>query len=218
MSTFSALLTGISTNDLDQSPDMDSQNTLSPDSQTRPSESEQLPVDKQINSEMAINGVFLLILAVAGNFIAETLGCKTQKLLTENMMAKHFITFMILYFAIGFTNSENDIHPFSILALSTSIYVLFILFTKMDMNFTIVVFGLLFVLYLLSSFLSYYKNITPDNVVLISTIESSQTILFYVVPLIIILGSSLYFMKQYKDHRNYWSTIKFFFGVNKCSS
>ena len=38
-----------------------------------------------------ITGIFLLILAVSGNFIAETLGCKTQKLLSENMFAKNII-------------------------------------------------------------------------------------------------------------------------------
>ena len=30
----------------------------------------------------AMKGIFLLILAVAGNFVAETLGCKSQKLLS----------------------------------------------------------------------------------------------------------------------------------------
>ena len=33
---------------------------------------------KTINT---ITGIFLLILAVSGNFVAETLGCKSQKLL-----------------------------------------------------------------------------------------------------------------------------------------
>ena len=35
--------------------------------------------------EGLIKGIFLLILAVSGNFVAETLGCKSQKLLTENI-------------------------------------------------------------------------------------------------------------------------------------
>ena len=41
--------------------------------------------------ESIIKGIFLLILAVAGNFVAETLGCKTQKLLSNNMLSKHII-------------------------------------------------------------------------------------------------------------------------------
>ncbi len=44
-----------------------------------------------ISDSDTIKGIFLLILGVSGNFVAETLGCKTQKLLSENMFAKHFI-------------------------------------------------------------------------------------------------------------------------------
>ena len=40
-------------------------------------------------------GIFLLILAVVSNFIAETMGCKTQKLLNNNMIAKHFVILFI---------------------------------------------------------------------------------------------------------------------------
>ena len=55
----------------------------------------------------AMKGIFLLILAVAGNFVAETLGCKTQKLLSENMLAKQVVILLILYFAIDFTSKHN---------------------------------------------------------------------------------------------------------------
>ena len=47
----------------------------------------------------SILGVFLLLLAVSGNFIAETLGCKVQKLLTNNMYAKNIIIILITYFS-----------------------------------------------------------------------------------------------------------------------
>ena len=39
----------------------------------------------------SIKGLFLLILAVSANFVGNLLGCKTQKLLTENMYAKHIV-------------------------------------------------------------------------------------------------------------------------------
>ena len=55
-------------------------------------------------SEDAIKGIFLLILAIAGSFITETLGCKTQKMLINNMFAKHFVIILILYFTINFMN------------------------------------------------------------------------------------------------------------------
>ena len=75
-----------------------------------------------------MNGVLLLILAIAGNFIAETLGCKTQKLLTENMLAKHILILFIIYFSLGFT-SESNPNPIILLRNSVSIWVLFLLFS-----------------------------------------------------------------------------------------
>ena len=96
-----------------------------------------------IDLEDTLKGVFLLVLAVAGNFIAETLGCKTQKLLSENMFAKHFISIFILYFAIGFVNSDSPQHPVTVMQTAAVIYTLFLLFTKMNLTFTLIVFLLL---------------------------------------------------------------------------
>ena len=55
-----------------------------------------------------IFSVFLLLLAVAGNFIPETLGCKTQDLLNNSMVAKHVILVVILYLTINFQNSSDS--------------------------------------------------------------------------------------------------------------
>ena len=73
-----------------------------------------------------MKGILLLVLAVAGNFVAETLGCKTQKLLSENMFVKQTIIFIIVYFVINFTNSDDSVHPLKILKTTLSIYILFI--------------------------------------------------------------------------------------------
>ena len=46
-------------------------------------------------------GLFLLILTISGAFIGETLGCKTRKLLTENIYAKYLckiFNYFICYF------------------------------------------------------------------------------------------------------------------------
>ena len=67
-------------------------------------------IDKAITD--SFKGVYLLILAISSNFLAETLGCKTQKSLSENMLAKHFTILFIIYFALDFSSSRsnNPIH------------------------------------------------------------------------------------------------------------
>lgn len=171
-----------------------------------------------INLNDTVKGVFLLVLAVAGNFIAETLGCKSQKLLSENMYAKHFISVFILYFAIGFVNSEEPEHPTNIMKSALVIYLLFILFTKMDITFTLIVFSILAATYILSTYIDYYKSISPEENELIEKLEYTQKMSYNLMIGLILIGFGLYFRKQYKDYYKTWSTSKFLFGVNKCKS
>jgi len=165
-----------------------------------------------------IKGIFLLVLAVAGNFVAETLGCKTQKLLSENMYAKHMVILLILYFAIGFTGGDVPQHPSVVLKMALGIYVLFLLFTKMDLRFTLIVFGLLAFTYVNSTFINYYKEVTPEEEKTIELLEKIQKVMYVSMTGLIILGFSLYFRKQYSEYYKTWSTSKFLFGVNKCQS
>lgn len=165
-----------------------------------------------------IKGIFLLVLAVAGNFVAETLGCKTQKLLSENMYAKHLVILLILYFAIGFTSGDVPQHPIVVLKMAVGIYVLFLLFTKMDLGFTLIVFGLLALTYINSTFIDYYKKVTPEEEKKIELLEKIHKIMYGSMTILIVIGFALYFRKQYNDYYKTWSTPKFLFGVTKCKS
>ena len=165
-----------------------------------------------------VKGVFLLILAISGNFVAETLGCKSQKLLSENMYAKHFISIFILYFAIGFVNSEKPKHPNDVMKSALIIYILFILFTKMDITFTLIVFSILASTYVISTYVNYYKEVTPEDNELIEKLEYIQKACYTVMIGLIFIGFGLYFKKQHKDYYKTWSTSKFLFGINKCKS
>ena len=165
-----------------------------------------------------MNGVLLLILAISGNFIAETLGCKTQKLLTENMLAKHVVILFIIYFSLGFA-SESNPNPMILLRNSVSIWVLFLLFTKMSLNFNIFVFGLVVLYHFINSYINYYSSL--DKKKYKKEIDNYNKILYYLKYLIIgllIVGFVLYFNKQRNEYSKNWSTFKFIFGVNKCKS
>ena len=167
--------------------------------------------------ESIIKGIFLLILAVAGNFVAETLGCKTQKLLSNNMLSKHIVIILILYFAVDFPTAADPNHPGINLAMALSIYALFLLFTKLSLMFTLVVFAMLTLTYVSTSFINYYEKKDPKNK-LIQHLHSVRKALYIGMIAAIILGFSLYFRKQRRDYSKNWSAQKFIFGVNKCKS
>ena len=171
-----------------------------------------------------IKGIFLLILAVSGNFVAETFGCRMQQFLRENMIAKQLIIYSIIYFALSFT-SEGHPYPIDLAKQSAFIWFIFLLFTKMSLTFTIIAFVLLGCIYIIQSFILYYeeqcKNESKNQEKYKETIQkfhSLEKITTTLVIVTIVIGFLLYFTKQYKDYYKTWSTMNFIFGVNKCKS
>ena len=165
-----------------------------------------------------INSVFLLIIGISGNFVAETLGCKTQKLLTENMFAKHFVVFCLIYFALNFTIDDVP-NPFDTLKKSLIIWTVFVLFTRMTIEFTMLVFFLAAALYFLLTVIDYYKiDKVKDRTKEIENLKACVLVLQYMIIISIIIGFSLYFRKQYNEKNELWSIHKFIFGLNVCDS
>ena len=166
-----------------------------------------------------VKGLFLLVLAISGNFIAETLNCKTQKLLSENMYAKHLISLFILFFSITLFNGEE---PLKIFIKTISIYILFLLFTRMNLMFTWIVFILLTVYYVVGLYLDYYvkesEKESEKYLDRIKKLHKTKELITKMILIFILTGFTLYFQKQYKDHYKNWSTTKFIFGVRNCNS
>tara|TARA_Y100000748_G_C15324430_1_gene421415 strand:- start:19 stop:531 length:513 start_codon:yes stop_codon:yes gene_type:complete len=162
-----------------------------------------------------IKGLFLLVLAITGNFIGETLGCKTQKLLTNNMILKQvFIVFMI-FFALSFTSSDT-VKPTIHIKKAIIVWTFYILFTKMNLNFTILAFLLLLAIYILGEYKTYYKS--TNNKEMMNKMEHYKQLLTKGVIILVVLGFVLYFMKQYQDHKKDFSMLKYLFGVKNCQS
>ena len=165
----------------------------------------------------AIKGLFLLILAISGNFVAETFGCQTRRLLGENQAVKHTLAFLILFFSIDFVSASgaSPVSPFSSLAMAGVIYAMFVLFTRMDVSFTVVSFLMLLGIYFTMSYSSYLAKIgakTPSQSLMGST-ESALTILLICT---VLWGSVSYYLRQRKEHSKGWNPIKFLFGTAAC--
>ena len=47
-----------------------------------------------------IKSIFLMLLAISGGYVAQTLGCKTQKILTEKYVCKAYSSIFVNLFYI----------------------------------------------------------------------------------------------------------------------
>ena len=167
-------------------------------------------------SNIVMKGIFLLILAIIGGYIANTLGCKTQKLMETNMAVKHIVTIMIVYFAMDLSSQfqEKQISPFENLKLSFIIYFFFLLFTKMNIQFTIVTFILLGISYFLTNYIKYINNNESQLSKLLIKITE---IIYLLIILLVLVGFTLYYIKQRKQHSKNFTHMKYLFGILNCS-
>ena len=172
-----------------------------------------------------IDGLFLLLLAVSGNFIAETFGCQTQELLSESIMAKQIMTFFIIFFTISYSNSDTE-NPTTKLIKSSIVYIFFLLFTKMNIFPTVVVLFLLMGLYISNNYKKFFistfnkKNKSNKNLVShqdkIKNITKIQKILIIGVTIVISMGFFNYYKEKQIEYKNSFEFRKFIFGVIKC--
>ena len=175
--------------------------------------------DSTINDSFT-KGFFLLALAVMGNYVGQILNCKTQKLLTENMIAKHIVLLLILIFAVDFSSDDSK-YPTDTISTALIIYVFYVMYSKMTMIFIAVVSLLLFIVYLLTMYKSYYKENLDKNkkyANYISKIDEVDGIFKLLIILLTFIGFVSYFIKQRNDHYKNWSTTTFIFGSNVCDS
>lgn len=161
-----------------------------------------------------LKGMFLLILAISGNFIAETLSCKTQKHLSNNMYLKHSIIILMIYFVINLMDNKIK-HPRENFKATLFVYISFLIITKMNIYFTLLSFLLLTSIFIIENYIIYYKKKKINKY---KELYKIQTKLLYLLCGIIILGFSLYFIKQRNDHKKNWNSLKFIFGVIKCDN
>jgi hypothetical protein len=165
--------------------------------------------------EASIKGVIALVLAICTNFVGETLSCHTQKILSENMLAKHLIVVLSVFVAIDsltFSSKEPGYRqsPLETLKMTLLVYLFFILFTRMHKSSTLVAFTLILVLYFTDLFIAHYR---PENVKIIATIRN---IIMYSFIINLVIGYYLYAHSKIKEYGKEFSWNSFVFGIPEC--
>ena len=188
------------------------------------------------NTQIFIKALFLLLLSISGGFTSKTLGCGTQKAF-QNMTTKHIILFALIYFTLDISENPDEapIHPYEQFKKAVILYIGFILFTKMNLYFTMVAFALLCISYVIGNYVKnldwHINNINKkqkrtqeedktlsDYELLKKQSSKYQEYINYAVSGVVIIGSLSYLLKKRKEYGSRFSYITFFQGVSKCDS
>lgn len=159
--------------------------------------------------------VLLYYFVVLANFLPETVGCQLRKILATNMIAKHIVGLLLLYFLVILTNptwsNKNLLYTFFI---SIIVYVLFLVNTRMNLPFILCNILLLIILYFLN--LKKKEEELPEDK--IKKIEYIQLIIMILLGVSYLAGFILYLIDHIKEYEDNFNLSEFIFGNLICKS
>jgi hypothetical protein len=169
-------------------------------------------LDKVSELGIPLFGLYLLIFC---NFSKETLGCRLQSALNNNMYFKHIITFLALFFLIILIDPKNtDANLLHSFAYTILIYILFIITTRTSIYIMIIILILLLIIYVLNSIAK--KKLEQNNQEDYKKYKLIQNILFLVIIFLGITGFIIYAYEKYLEYGDNFSIIQFIIGTPKC--
>lgn len=169
------------------------------------------------NIKPILKATLLIVLSVSGNFLAETLGCRTRQAL-NNIFIKHLLLLFMIYFTIDFAKDEDEPpeHPVINMGKAFIVWVIFHVFTHLKQSATGILVLLLMIVYISDNYASYLKSLPNIDSNLIEKLKLLEKISFGVALVIGIVGFGIYFIEKRREYKNNFSFFKFIFGVKKC--
>ncbi|ALH23256.1 hypothetical protein ceV_350 [Chrysochromulina ericina virus CeV-01B] len=170
-----------------------------------------------------LDSLFLVFLAIMGSFSFKLLGCPLQKLLANNLYARHVVYISLILFSTSFVDDKNK-NPIIHFRDSFLIYIFIIIFTKMTIPFTIIIFLLLLVLYVIHMYTNYFSykiEHSSDNDKIIyknynKNLDNLNKVLIILIVLITIFGKVKFLLHKKTQYRKKFSVFKYLFGVRYC--
>ncbi len=166
--------------------------------------------------------LFILLLAIGGNFLAEMLGCQIQRVL-HKMIWKQVLFFCLIYFTVDFTvfSSKEVVHPVYQIIKAFILWIAFNLFGRMDYYYAMIAFVVLLILYIIGNFRAYWSaTVKPDKKEEYEKtdilLKKTQWYLFLTVVMLLVIGVINYFFKKEHQYKKGFHLFDFIVGHEKC--
>ena len=158
-----------------------------------------------------------------GSFSFKLLGCPLQKLLSDNIFARHLTYLAVVLFTSTFLEDGKK-NPTYHFIYALIIYFFIVIFTKMTVFFTILVFILLILLYIINMYTKYFKYLSISDetenkekyIEYINKLYKSNDLIVILILTTTAIGAIKFGISKKYQYKNKFSIIKFLFGVKKC--
>jgi hypothetical protein len=174
--------------------------------------------------------IFVLILIISANFLAQLFPCRLQKLLNNNIYIKHLFSFLTLLFFVVLTAPLDDKSLQNIFYKSLTLYVWFILIMRTDPYIFILlllVIAFIYILVLKENELkadveneNKQKNSNQEKINKINQeitfIKNINQKLLYTSIILTIIGFLLYMGEKKCEYKKDFCYLTFIFGKPSC--
>ena len=167
--------------------------------------------------------IFIFILIISANFLAEIFPCRFQYILRNNMFIKHVFGLFTMIFFVVLSSEIKNKNIFNIVNSSFLLYILFILITKCQ----------IYAFYIILLFLgiTYIIHIVKQQEIESSKKEPNEKesnkeghsiydniiyVLYILIIIFIILGVIMYMGEKKIEYKKNFDYITFFIGKPLC--
>jgi hypothetical protein len=174
-----------------------------------------------------VSTLFILLLIIGGNFLAPLFPCSIQRYFTNNMLPKHVLGFLTLYFFVELLSKNEESTLTGSLKESVGLYIWFLFASKMDKPYFLLLILTLLSMYSLKLYIDQEKNnvnkintemIIEKKVESITNLNKIEDLLFYIALIITLYGSYSYYTKKNLEYKKDFNLKLFVFGKPSCKS
>lgn len=163
-----------------------------------------------------LKNIFLLSLLTIGNYVVPLLGCQLQNFLTLNIYAKHLIMLFIIYLTLTTNSNNTKRHPLLFVRDTVIIWICFMLFSRQNLNYSLMTLLLLGFAYIADQYASYYTEMENKDALDFS--HRIRNLLCGASVATLIIGFFMYFTEKRKEYDSNFDLSVFFFGKTYCDS
>jgi len=167
------------------------------------------------------NALLIFILILSGNYLDDLFPCKVQYLIRNNLLMKHLVGFMILYFLTVLTIPE--LRSIRGIGSAIGLYVLFLLSSKINYiawAFVLFIYAIVYLMNIIVGDLKTRKLKSKkdklENNTLIHHLRRIMSWLVIISIVIIFTGFIHYYGTKRMQHGTNFTFKQFLFGTPKC--
>ncbi len=182
--------------------------------------------------KIPIYTIFVLILIISANFLAQLFPCRLQKLLNNNIYIKHLFSFLTLLFFVVLTAPLDDKSLQNIFYKSLILYIWFILIMRTDPYIFILLLLVIAIIYILilkenelKADLENQNKQKDNNQEKINKINEQITFikninqnLLYASIILTVIGFILYMGEKKCEYKKNFCYLTFIFGRPSCKN